>query len=76
MASLAKRIYGINKFNNWNIDLTCDTIYIQWFVIFFNLYLDLVYDWFYIRQAYLVALIGSMKFYNKMMMMMIKWILK
>jgi hypothetical protein len=28
----------------------------------------LVYDWFYIRQAYLVALIGSMEFYNKMMM--------
>jgi hypothetical protein len=27
----------------------------------------LVYDWFYIRQAYLVALIGSMEFYNKMM---------
>jgi hypothetical protein len=28
----------------------------------------LVYDWFYIRQIYLVALIGSMEFYNKIMM--------
>jgi hypothetical protein len=32
--------------------------------------ITLVYDWFYIRQAYLVALIGSMDFYNKMIMMM------
>jgi hypothetical protein len=31
----------------------------------------LVYDWFYIRQAYLVALIASMEFYNKLLMMMI-----
>jgi hypothetical protein len=34
--------------------------------------LAIVYDWFYIRQAYLVALIGSVEFYNKMMMMM-RW---
>jgi hypothetical protein len=31
----------------------------------------LVYDWFYIRQAYLVALIGLMEFYNKMMMILV-----
>jgi hypothetical protein len=28
----------------------------------------LVYDWFHIHQEYLVALIGLMEFYNKMMM--------
>jgi hypothetical protein len=27
-------------FDNWNLDLTCDTFYIQWFVNFCNLYLD------------------------------------
>jgi hypothetical protein len=27
-------------FNNWNLDLTVDTFYIQWFVNFCNLYLD------------------------------------
>jgi hypothetical protein len=44
-------------------------------VLFFTYLLNilcitLVYDWFYICQAYLVALIGLMEFYNKMMMMM------
>jgi hypothetical protein len=41
-----------------------------------NLCIALVYDWFHIRQAYLVALIGSMKLYNKLIMIMMMMVME
>jgi hypothetical protein len=34
------KLIFVSCFNNWNKDLTCDTIYIQWLANFYKLYLD------------------------------------